>query len=361
MPSPRPPGNASPDASHAARAAGLRYVCDEEPGIRRRRCGRGFSYVDASGETVRDKDVRRRIADLAIPPAWREVWICTCEDGHLQVTGRDEQGRKQYLYHPRWRLHRERVKYERLQEIGPQLPVLRQAVGRALDESGLGHERVVAGAVRLLDRAALRLGSEAYTEENESFGLTTLRKEHVSVRGTRLRLQFLGKSGQEQDVRVRDERLTRLVRALLKTDEENLFAFENGDPDRRVTRLRPEHVNEYLRELLGPEATAKDFRTWLGSVEALRVLVTREPNGEKEASKIAIGAVDAAAEVLGNLRSTAREFYVHPGLLHAFESGELTGLVEGAKLPPARPGFRQGERLLIALLPKLEIPDDEVD
>jgi DNA topoisomerase I len=359
MPSQRPLGKASPDASHAARAAGLRYVSDEEPGIRRRPCGRGFTYIDASGETIREERVRARIADLAIPPAWREVWICASEDGHLQVTGRDEEGRKQYLYHSRWRLHREREKYQRLQEIGPRLPMLRQAVGRALEDSGLGRPRVVAGAVRLLDQAGLRLGSEAYAEENESFGLTTLRKEHASVRGQRLRLRFQGKSGQEQDLVVRDAALTRLVRALLRTDEENLFAFENGAADERVTRLRPEHVNDYLRELLGTEATAKDFRTWLGSVEALRVLATSEPDGQRDAAQIAIGAVDAAAEVLGNLRSTAREFYVHPGLLQAFESGSLPRLVDRAKLPPPRPGFRQGERLLIALLPKLEIPDAE--
>ena len=361
MPSQPPPGKASPDASHAARAAGLRYVSDEEPGIRRRRCGRGFTYVDASGETVRDERVRERIEGLAIPPAWKEVWICVSDDGHIQVTGRDDEGRKQYLYHPRWRLHREREKYRRLEELGPRLPVLRQSVGRALEESGLGYRRVVAGAVRLLDRAGLRVGSEAYAEENESFGLTTLRKEHASVRGPQLRLQFRGKSGQERDVVVRDAGLTRLVRALLRTRDENLFAFENGASDARPTRLRPDHVNDFLRDLLDAETTAKDFRTWIGSVEALRFLATSRPDDESDASKMAIGAVDAAAEVLGNIRSTAREFYVHPGLLHAFESGELSRLVDRAKLPPRRPGFRQGERLLIALLPELEIPEEEED
>ncbi|HUF75194.1 MAG TPA: hypothetical protein VMM35_02905 [Longimicrobiales bacterium] len=352
----------APDASHAARAAGLRHACDEEPGIHRRRCGRGFTYVEeASGETVRDEGVRGRFADLAIPPAWQDVWICRWEDGHLQVTGRDEEGRKQYLYHPRWRRHREGEKYRRLQEIGPRLPVLRQAVGRALEDSGLGRPRVVAGAVRLLDQAGLRMGSEVHAEENESFGLTTLRKEHASVRGAQLRLQFQGKSGQDHDVVVRDAALARLVRALLRTDEESLFAFENGATDERVTRLRPEHVNDYLRELLDTEATAKDFRTWMGTVEALRVLAVSEPDGESDAAQMAIGAVDAAAEVLGNLRSTAREFYVHPGLLHAFLSGTLPRLVDEAKLPPPRPGFRQGERLLLALLPNLVIPEAEED
>ena len=360
MSSPSSNGKPPPDSAQAARAAGLRYVSDEEPGIRRRRCGRGFTYVDASGDTIRTACVRERIATLAIPPAWREVWICAREDGHLQVTGRDDDGRKQYLYHPRWRLHREREKYGRLQEIGPRLPALRQKVGRALEGSGLGQPRVVAGAVRLLDQAGLRLGSEAYAEENESFGLTTLRKEHASVRGEHLRLRFQGKSGQEQDLVVRDAALIRLVRALLRTDGDNLFAFGNGAAD-CLTRLRPEHVNDYLREALGTESTAKDFRTWLGSVEALRVLAASEPDDASEAAAIAIGAVDAAAEVLGNLRSTAREFYVHPGLLRAFEAGTLTRLVERAELPPPRPGFRQGERLLIALLPELEIPDEDPD
>ena len=351
---------ATTDGADAAREAGLRYVCDEEPGIRRRRAGRGFTYVDHEGNTVRDERVRARIDGLAIPPAWRDVWICALEDGHMQVTGRDEEGRKQYLYHPRWRAYREQEKYRRLAEIGPRLPVLRQAVARAMEERGLGRGRVVAGAVRLLDRAGLRMGSETYAEENESFGLTTLRKEHVTVGRARLRLQYMGKSGQERDVVVRDALLTRLVRDLLRTDEENLFAFQNGSEGGSLTRLRPEHVNDYLREMLGTDATAKDFRTWMGSVEALRVLASVDLEEEDDAARIAIEAVDAAAEALGNVRATARSFYVHPGLLHAFESGELRSLVDRAELPPSRPGYRRGERLLLALLPMLEIPP-EVD
>ena len=349
------PGKPSPDARDAARAAGLRYASNEEPGIVRRRCGRGFTYVDGEGRTVRDERVRERIDGLAIPPAWGEVWICASDRGHLQATGRDDEGRKQYLYHPRWRAHRDQEKYRRLAEIGPRLPALRQAVGRALERSGLGRERVVAGAVRLLDHAGLRVGSEVYAEENESFGLTTLRKQHVTLRRERVRLQYQGKSGQERDVVVRDAALARLVRALLRTDEENLFAFENGSAE-SVTRLRPEHVNEYLRGVLGIDATAKDFRTWLGSVEALRVLASIHPEDEVVPEKVAIEAVDAAAEALGNVRATAREFYVHPGLLQAFESGQLRSLAARATLPPSRPGFRQGERLLLALLPKLKIP-----
>jgi DNA topoisomerase-1 len=351
-----PPGKPSLDAQDAARAAGLRYVSDEQPGICRRRCGRGFTYVDAEGRTVRDGSVRERISALAIPPAWSEVWICSAEHGHLQATGRDDEGRKQYLYHARWRAYRDQEKYRRLADIGPRLPALRRAVGRALEGSGLERNRVVAGAVRLLDQAGLRVGSEVYAEENESFGLTTLRKDHVSLRRERLRLQYPGKAGQERDVVVRDGALARLVRALLRTDEENLFAFENGATGGRYTRLRPEHVNEYLRGVLGTDATAKDFRTWLGSVEALRVLASADPGVESEPERVAIDAVDAAAEVLGNLRATAREFYVHPGLLHAFESGELASLLEQVELPASRPGFRKGERLLLGLLPKLKIP-----
>jgi DNA topoisomerase I len=351
---------AAPDPTETAEAAGLRYVSDEDPGICRKPCGRGFTYRDARGKTIRDRELRERLEDLAIPPAWRDVWICPHEDGHLQVTGRDEEGRKQYLYHPRWRRTRDRIKYARLEKLGARLPQLRQRVGRHLDGAGLERERVVAGAVRLLDRAALRLGSEAYTEENDSFGITTLRKEHVEKRGARMRFRFEAKSGQERDVVVRDERLARLVGDLLRVDDERLFVFENGNETHRtLSNLRPEHVNAYLRDAFQGEITAKDFRTWTGSVAVLLELERALDRSEDERDAAVVEAIDAAAELLGNRRPTARDFYVHPGLLDAYGGGELEALIRGASLPRRRPGFRTGERLLLALLPRLEVSEEE--
>ena len=343
-----------------AREAGLSYVSDEDPGIRRRRCGRGFTYVDRRGRTVRNGPARSRIEELVIPPAWQEVWICAREDGHIQATGRDEEGRKQYLYHPRWRAVREREKYRRLGDLGRGLPSLRRRVGRDLARASLDRRRIVAGAVRLLDRAALRVGSEVYAEDNESYGITTLRKGHVARRGTRLRFQFEGKSGRERDIELRDAALARLVSELEKLEGEGLFAFvdvngSNGSASRTdPTQLRPEHVNDYLRDALGSDVTAKDFRTWAGSVEVLRTLSKSLEVAPEERSQVVVDAVDAAAEMLGNLRATAREYYVHPGIVRAFEEGELGGLIEGASSRSRPPGYRKGELLLLALLPSLD-------
>jgi DNA topoisomerase-1 len=343
------------DARETALEAGLRYVTDEDPGIRRRRCGKGFTYVNGNGKTVRSARARERIAELVIPPAWEDVWICAHADGHIQATGRDGEGRKQYLYHHRWRVVRDREKYRGLGDLGRRLPALRQRVGRDLGASGVGRRRVVAGAVRLLDRAALRVGSEVYTEENESFGLTTLRKDQVRSRKGCVRFQFDAKGGQERDVAVRDVALARLISDLRRTPTDNLFVFHDGAGDREsAIRLRPEHVNDYLRDALGADVTAKDFRTWAGCLEALRALSSSLDLPVEDRDAAILGAVDAAAEVLGNQRSTAREFYVHPGLLHAFEAGELADLIGGATLAPRRPGFRDGERLLLALLPHLD-------
>jgi DNA topoisomerase-1 len=310
--------------------------------------------VGPGGETVRDEAIRERIAALAIPPAWQDVWVCARHDGHIQATGRDDEGRKQYIYHPLWRKSRDRAKYRRLAELGARLPELRRRVGRDLAARGPERERVVAGAVRLLDVAALRVGNESYAEDNGSFGLTTLQRRHVTVSGDRVRLRFQGKSGRERDVRVRDPRLADLLRDLRTLPGEDLFVF--ADAEGNVGRVGPEDVNEYLRSLITDEVSAKDFRTWAASVRALQVLANASPaNGDAHA--VALEAVDEAAALLGNTRSTAREFYIHPGLLRAFEEGALTGLLESAAHAARvamRPGFRRGEALLFVLLPRLE-------
>lgn len=339
-----------PDGIETAEAAGLRYVSDDEKGIRRRRCGRGFTYVHPGGKTVRDPATRTRIDELAIPPAWTEVWICRDAEGHLQVTGRDDMGRKQYLYHERWRTGRDRIKYARMAEFGERIPALRRKVERDLSLKGLERRRVIAGAIRMLDRGALRLGSDAYTAENESFGVTTLLKEHVTLNADGVSFRFPSKSGQERDVTFQDEPLARLVRALRRVEGERLLVYrtESG----ALAPVRPEQVNDYLREGLSCEATAKDFRTWAGTLEALHALMDAPDDADRPGT--IIEAIDAAAERLGNRRPAARDYYVHPGLVRVFEQGRLVELVEGLGTPPSVAGLKMDERRLLALLPLLE-------
>lgn len=350
-------GTRSESAREAARDAGLRYVSDEEPGIRRRRCGKGFTYLDPEGETVREEKLRERIEDMVIPPGWSDVWICRRPDGHIQATGRDDAGRKQYIYHSRWRVVREQEKYRRLEELGGRLPVLRQRVGRDLSRDGLSRRRVVAGAVRLLDRASMRVGYECYAEANDSFGVTTLRARHVKVSRDRARFRFQGKGGKDQDVEVRDAAVAKLLAELRAVPGEEIFVFrEDGD---RIGKVAPDDVNRYLRDVTRCDISAKDFRTWSASVRALRVLA-RSTGGRSEAGNgpdPLLAAVDAAAELLGNTRSTAREFYIHPGLLRAYEDGRLGRMIESANGRSShgsrRPGYRRGETLFLALLPRL--------
>ncbi len=347
------------NAAAMARRADLTYVTDSTPGVRRRRCGRGFTYVDGDGEFVHDEELRERIDDLAVPPGWTEVWICRRADGHIQATGRDEEGRKQYIYHPRWRRARERQKYERLAAFGARLPVLRQRVGRHLAASGVDRRRVAAAAIRLLDRASMRVGNESYTEDNGSFGVTTLRKRHVEIRSSaKVSLQFIAKSGRERDVEVQDEALVEVLRDLRHLSGENLFVYRNGTGP---TALHADDVNEYLRSVTDQPISAKDFRTWRGSVRALEVLLDAGDLPEDERHAVVIRAADAVAELLGNTRATARDFYVPPGLFQAYEAGRLESLLERARRERpqnVRPGFRRGEPLLLALLPHLE---DDLD
>lgn len=344
-------------AVETARRVGLAYVADDQDGIARRRCGRGFTYMDTQGATIRDETVRRRIAELAIPPGWQEVWICPHPDGHIQATGRDDEGRKQYIYHPRWREARDRSKYRRLAELGARLPALRARVGRALARSATDRERVVAGVVRLLDVAAVRVGNECYAEDNGSFGATTLLRRHVRVSGDRMRFRFPAKSGQESNICLRDRALVDLIRDLRKLRAEDLFVFR--DAEGGLGHVRPSHVNDYIRAHTTPDASAKDFRTWAASVKALQVLAGGPDRQERasDPSEVVLEAVDAAAALLGNSRATARESYVHPGLLQAFTTGALADLMASASVTTRaghKPGFRRGECLFLALLPHLD-------
>ena len=315
-------GAGSADAEGAAEDAGLRYVTDAEPGIRRRRAGRGFSYTDPDGRRITDRRLLARIKSLAIPPAWTDVWICPSPSGHLQATGRDARGRKQYRYHPRWRHARDEVKYERIIAFGQALPRIRKRVDRDLGLPGLPRERVLAAVVRLLEKTRVRVGNEEYARENRSFGLTTLRNRHAEVGHSRIRFRFRGKGGKEQDVELSDRRLARIVARCQDLPGQALFTYlgEDGEP-RTVDSA---DVNEYLREITGQDFTAKDFRTWSGTVLAAWALSELEEfDSEAQAKKNVVRAVEAVAEHLGNTPAISRKSYVHPTVIDAYLDGDV--------------------------------------
>ena len=315
--------SAAPDEPvDAARAAGLRYTSDEEPGIRRRRAGRGFSYLDPDGRPVRQPQRLRRIRSLAVPPAWTDVWICTDPRGHLQATGRDARGRKQYRYHARWREVRDETKYGRMLDFGRRLPRLRRRVERDLARPGLPREKVLATIARLLDSSALRVGNDEYARENRSFGLTTLREKHVEVEGGRVRFRFRGKSGKEHDVDVRDRRVAAVIRRCQDLPGQRLFHYldEAGE----VRGIDSADVNEYLREATGGEFTAKDFRTWSGTVLAAVELARLGGfETETQARHNLVEAIRSVAERLGNTAAVCRRCYVHPAVMDGYLAGRM--------------------------------------
>ncbi len=325
---------------------GLVLSDDAEPGIRRARRGTGFSFHEQDG-TLLDGDERQRCLDLAVPPAWTDVWICAEPTGHLQATGRDDAGRKQYLYHPAWRAVREALKFSSLPGFGAVLDGLRAQVDRDLRRRRLDRRRVLAMVIALLDETLVRIGNEDHADEEGGHGLTTLTPEHVHAGSTVTRFCFLGKSGVEQELTLRDRRLTRQVRRMLAAERPQLFAWtEDGEHWRDV---RAEDVNEHLRDLTGAPVSAKDFRTWGGTVTALSELhdaPAADGQGELEAQRLA--AVDAAAEALGNTRAVARSSYVHPRVLAAHGTGEIAA---AHAHPAAHEGhLTRDERALLRLL-----------
>jgi DNA topoisomerase-1 len=341
------------DPRSAAAAVGLRYVSDEKPGIRRKRRGKGWSYHDPQGELIQDGAVRRRIVELAIPPAWAEVWICPSPKGHIQATGRDEAGRKQYRYHERWREVRDATKFHRMTEFGEALPKIRRRVRRDLARDGLPREKVLATVVRLLETTCIRVGNDEYAKENDSFGLTTLRRRHVDVNGSVVEFHFNGKGGKEQRIALDDERMAGLVRECQEIPGYEVFKYLDEDGERHD--VDSGDVNEYLHEIVPDERfTAKDFRTWMGSVHALVALRDGGPcpsgdESEKETKSRVLEAVDHAAEHLCNTRAVCRQFYIHPALLESFEEGEFFERL--TEEPPEEPkGLRKDERALLAFL-----------
>src|SRR5438876_6704179 len=308
------------ESVEAAEEAGLRYVSDVQSGFSRRRKGEEFEYFDQKGKPIRDEQRLLRIKRLAIPPAWSDVWICQSPYGHIQATGRDARRRKQYRYHERWREIRDENKYDRLVNFGKALPKIRRRLKKDLSLSGLSRKKVLATIVQLLQRSLIRVGNEEYARENKSFGLTTMQDRHVDVKGSKLRFRFRGKSGRQHEVDVTDRRIARIVMKLQDLAGQSLFQYLDDEGNARD--ITSQDVNEYLREITGADFTAKDFRTWAGTVLAAVALGKLGASETKRQAKANIKhAIGAVAEVLGNTPAICRQCYIHPAVLEAYLNG----------------------------------------
>ncbi len=336
----------------SARSAGLRYVSDTEPGIRRQKSGKGFVYRTPEGRVVRDAETLRRITSLAIPPAWRDVWICTDARGHLQATGRDAKGRKQYRYHARWREVRDETKYHRMVAFVRALPRIRRRVARDLARPGLPREKILATVVRLLETTLIRVGNEEYARDNDSFGLTTMRDRHVDVNGAAIRFEFRGKSGIKHTVDLTDRRLAHIIKQSQDLPGYELFQYLEKDGVRRS--IDSTDVNAYLKEIAGEEFTAKDFRTWAGTVLAARALQEFEQVGTAaQAKRNVVKAIEAVASRLGNTKAVCRKCYIHPAVLDLYLDGTLIEVLRGRvskELTTGLHGLPPEEAAVLALL-----------
>lgn len=335
------------DAQGAAEAADLKYVCDDRPGISRRRFGRGFAYYDSRGRRIRDADEIGRIKKLAIPPAYRDVWICPDPLGHLQATGRDDRGRKQYRYHKRWSQLRDRAKFARLVAFAGALPRLRRTLRRHLRLRGLPREKVLAACVTLLDKALMRVGNDDYAKHNNSYGATTLQDDHASFEpGGVLRFEYNGKHGIEREVSVKDSQLARIIKQCQDLPGQELLQYV--DQHGAVMDIGSGDVNDYLRQYAGPNITAKDFRTWHATVLAATALRDEAPAAGKSArNKQILAAVDQVAGQLGNTRAICRKCYVHPLTLETFDAGDLKARM---KIASAIRGLSADEAATLKLL-----------
>jgi DNA topoisomerase-1 len=310
------------DPQASAEDAGLRYVTDAVPGVRRRRAGKGFSYLAVDGSRITDERRLDWIRGLAIPPAWTDVWIAPTRNAHLQATGRDARGRKVYRYHPRWREVRDAEKYERLVDFARVLPRIRRRTARDLRRDGLPREKVLALVIRLLEETLIRVGNEEYARENRSYGLSTMKERHARVRGDEIRFAFRGKSGREHEIGVRDRRLAHLVKRCQELPGQELFQYR--DDDGAHVPITSEDVNDYLREISGQDVTAKDFRTWAGTVAAAMALSElREVDGDAERRSAVVRAIEQVAEQLGNTPAVCRACYVHPEVIDRYLDGTM--------------------------------------
>lgn len=327
--------------------AGLSYASDQDPGIRRYAARHGFGYTAPDGNAISDARTLDRIRDLVIPPAWTDVWISPKANGHIQATGRDQRGRKQYIYHPRWRQARDGHKYDRLLAFGRALPRLRAKVEADLARRGLPRDKVLAAVVRVMETTLIRVGNEEYARTNKSFGLTTLRDRHVKIGAARAVFEFRGKSGKNHTTGFNDRRLARVVKACQDLPGQRLFQYLDEDGQRRA--VESADVNAYIREAIGDEFSAKDFRTWAGTLAAARALTMPEC-ADLSASKRSLNTcVKAVAGLLGNTAAVARSAYIHPAILDAYAKGRLD-------LKPAR-GGRGFELAVLRFLENRQRPD----
>ena len=337
------------ESEDAAKRASLRYVSDRVAGISRRRRGAGFTYHDATGRRITDAETMQRIRALVIPPAWTDVWISPIPSGHIQATGRDAKRRKQYRYHSRWHTTRDETKYERLAAFGLALPRLRAAVNADLARDGLPREKVLAVAIRLLETTYIRVGNEEYARTNGSFGLTTLRNRHVSLRGDTVRFAFTGKSGQPHSIRLSDRRLARMVRQVRDLPGQQLFQYVDAAGD--VRAIDSADVNAYIRAHAGEAFTAKDFRTWAGTLLAAQQLASSVVDDEPLNGKSLTAAVKAVATQLRNTPAVCRKQYIHPHILGAFSDDRLRARWLRASAQPRGPrGLTREERALLRFL-----------
>jgi DNA topoisomerase-1 len=337
------------DGVASAQAAGLIYTSDEKSGIRRVRRGQTFHYLDAHGRRVPAADLAR-IRSLAIPPAWTDVWICPHARGHLQATGRDARGRKQYRYHPNWRAIRDDTKYGRMIAFGRALPSIRRRLDADLRRSGLPRERVLAAVVKLLEKTFIRVGNDEYARTNHSFGLTTMRDGHVKISGSKVRFIFKGKSGVEHELELDDRRLATIVKQCRDLPGQELFQYR--DEDGRVVDVGSADVNGYLKDITGQDFTSKDFRTWAGTVLAASLLrQTEVASSDARAKKNIVRAIEQVAAQLGNTRAVCRKCYVHPAVLDAYLDGSIA---EAARAMRPTNGLTRAEAAVLGLLQRRE-------
>ncbi len=328
---------------------GLRYVCDSGPAIRRRRAGKGFVYLDAKGRRVANAETIKRIRSLVIPPAWTDVWICAAADGHIQATGRDAKGRKQYKYHAEYREAREQSKYEHLFAFAAVLPTIRATVAEHMSLRGLPREKVLATVVHLLETTLIRVGNDEYARNNQSYGLTTLKSDHVAVEGSEVRFQFTGKSGKQWSLAMRDRRVARIIRACQELPGQDLLQYFNDE--KALHAVSSGDVNAYLREITGADITAKDFRTWAGTILMARYLAISEPfTSATQAKRVMSAAVKKVAAALGNTAAVCRKSYIHPAVSDAYLNGAFALEAMETRGASSAAGLRAEEIAVLALL-----------
>ena len=306
---------------------GLRYVSDAAPGYSRKRTSTSFSFYDKDGERITNPDIIRRIKSIGIPPAYESVWICPSPNGHIQATGVDARGRKQYRYHPKWRELRDQDKYEHTMKFAAALPLLRQRVAADMKRDGLPREKVLATIVSLLEKTLIRVGNSEYANQNKSYGLTTMRRKHVEIKGSTLRFEFTGKSGKQWKLQVQDRRIAAIVRRCSEMPGHELFKYL--DDEGQVGTIDSGDVNAYIKEITRQDFTAKDFRTWVGTVfAALALSEYKKYDSQAEAKRNVLAAFDRVAKQLGNTRAICRKCYIHPEILSAYMSGDLIRMTD---------------------------------